>query len=309
MKRMIPIFISIMIVLSTAYMVFVEKHKESRVLRATEVQANIGAFDIQRSCAKLPDFLKRMKISEPVIIDLSQKRFKGIALYHGKNFQEILHPKMWEKYEHFSTYALDRYGNIFLAPSPFISITSKTFDLQTNIYKLDSKTGQIEIFMYLKDVHPSAYNPHGINTVVYDCDDESLWVSAIDETTYEKQRGVIYHIDIKTKTVLQKLEGLDALTLALVSGEKGKYLLVGAGRESALYAYEIIKNRAVPEPKKLFSLPDTNQYMRKIKIKSKNRLELQTIPFMYSLIAETSKKDRKHHIVRWDEKQKKWMVQ
>ncbi len=306
MKKSAPVLISVIIVLLTAYVVFEEKHKQSTVLKPVEAQANIGEFGVRKSCVKLPDFLKRMKIRQPVVIDLSQKKFKGIALYHGKKLQKVLHPKMWEKYGHFGTYALDKQGNIFLAPTPFISIKPNTFDLQTNIYKLNSTTGRIEIFMHFEDVHPSAYNPYGISSLVYDCDDHTLWVSAIDETSYEKQRGVIYHIDIKTKKVLQKLEGLDALTLAIVVGKKGKHLLVGASRESALYAYQIVNNRALPDPKNLFTLTNANEYIRKIKIKSKNRLELQTIPFMYSLISQTADKDRVHYGLEWNEKEKKW---
>jgi len=306
MKKFLPVFLSVIIVLFASYAVFVQKQQMEMNLKSAEVQANIGAFDRVRSCVRLPDFLKRMKIKQPVVIDLSQKKYKGIALYHGKKLQKVLHPKMWEKYGHYGTYALDKQGNIFLAPTPFISIKPNTFELQTNIYKLDSKTGKIEIFMHFDNVHPSAYNPYGISSLVYDCADNTLWVSAIDETSYEKQRGVIYHIDIKTKKVLQKLEGLDALTLALIVGKKGKYLLVGASRESTLYAYKIVNHKALSVPQKLFTLPNANEYIRKIKIRSKNKLELQTIPFMYSLVTQTAEKDRMHYSLEWNEKEKKW---
>ncbi|MEA1952770.1 MAG: hypothetical protein U9O24_00070 [Campylobacterota bacterium] len=308
MKRFIPILLSIVMVLFASYVVFIKKHQVMMRPKAHEVQANIGVFERSRPCVKLPDFLKRMKIKQPVVIDLSQKKYKGIALYHGKKLQKVLHPKMWEKYGHFGTYALDKQGNIFLAPTPYISIKEETFNLQRNIYKLNSKSGKLDIFMHFDDVHPSAYNPYGITSLVYDCDDHTLWVSAIDETSYEKQRGVIYHIDIKTKTILQKIEGLDALTLSLVSGKEGKHLLVGASRESALYAYKIVNNRVIAKPEKLFTLVNANEYIRKIKIKSKNRLELQTVPFMYSLVVQTAKKDRRYYRLIWNEEKVKWSI-
>ncbi len=307
MKKLLPIGFSMVIVLCVGFVVVQKKSEQPLAVKATTQELGLGEFKPKRSCARLPKFLKRMHITQPVMIDLSQKRFKGIALYHGQKLQKVLHPKMWEKYEHFSTYALDKEGNIFLAPSPFISIRANTFALQTNIYKLDSKTGKIERFMHLKDVHPSAQNPYGINALVYDCDDETLWVSAIDETSYDKQRGTIYHIDIKTKKILQKLEGLDALSLALVRSEKEKHLLVGGSRKSVLYAYQIVKNRAKNRAKTLLTLPNANEFIRKIKVKAKNTLELQTIPFMYSLITQTAKKDRKYYLTAWDEKLKSWV--
>ncbi len=304
--KFVSVVMSLIIVLFVGYFAYNEKNKITT--ESSIIEENIGSFYKQKSCIKLPDFLKRMKIKQPVVIDLSQKKYKGIALYHGKKLQKVLHPKMWEQYGHFGTYALDREGNIFLAPTPFISIRAETFNLQKNIYKLDSKSGKIEIFMHFEDVLPSAYNPYGISSLVYDCDDHTLWVSAIDETNYEKQRGVIYHIDIKTKKVLQKVEGLDALTLALVAGEEGKHLLIGASRESKLYAYKIEKGKIVGSLKELITLQNANEYIRKIKVKSKNRLELQTIPFSYSLIAQTAKKDRKHYIAVWDKKLKSWIL-
>ncbi len=306
MKKHISIPLSLLLILLVAYAVYV--YKEKSISITLKAEPNIGGFTSQKPCIRLPQFLQRMKIAQPVVIDLSQKRFTGIALYHGKGLKKTLHPKMWEKYGHFGTYALDRVGNMFLTPSPFISITPETFDLQTNIYKLDTKSGKIEIFMHLDDVHPSGQNPHGISSLVYDCDDHTLWVSAIDETSYEKQMGVIYHIDIKTKSILQKIEGLDALTLTLVAGDRGKHLLVGASRESKLYAYKIKKGKIASDPKELITLENTNEYIRKVKVKSKNRLELQTIPFSYSLVVQTSKKDRMHYNLEWSSESREWKI-
>ena len=131
------------------------------------------------------------------MIDLSQKRFKGIVLLYGKDFQQVLHPEQWEQYEHFSTYSVDEKGNVYLVPTPFISIRPTTFNLQKNIYKLDTKSGKTSIFMHFEDVLPSANNPYGLNAITYDCDDKTLWVAAIDESNYQSQKGVIYHINLQ----------------------------------------------------------------------------------------------------------------
>ena len=295
-------------------MIIYKKNQQVTQTQTTiNIQHNIGTFGLQKSCVRLPLFLKELHIPQPVMIDLSQQHYKGIALLHGKQMQKVLHPKAWEQYEHFSTYTLDREGNIFLVPMPYISIKPTTFNLQKNIYKLDSRTGKIEIFMHLDDVHPSASNPYGINAITYDCDDNTLWVSAIDETDYDAQHGVIYHIDIRTKELLSRIEGADVLTLMLLKNKKSKYLLAGGARANVLYAYDLksYEKKKSPisfKPIVLFSLPSDNEYIRKIKIRGTNHLEIQTIPFSYTLIAQTGQSDRAIYHAIWKEPTNMWKL-
>ncbi len=311
MRKYLPIVVTLVLVSVAAYFV-VSKKSEGKQKKEVSIQEistkNIGTFSKQKRCVIPPQFLKQMNIPQPVIIDLSQKRFKGIALHYGKDFKQTLHPKIWEQYEHFSTYAVDTKGNIYLIPTPFISILPTTFNLQKNLYKLDSKTGKLSIFMHLDDVHPSANNPYGLNAITYDCDDGTLWVAAIDESDYQSQKGAIYHINLETKEILQKLEGVDVLSMTLLKSEKGKFLLVGSARDNGLYAYLIVKNRLEDKALKLLELPNANEHIRKVKIIANNQLELQSIPFSYTLIAQTAKQDRLIYKVIWDNSLGKWRL-
>jgi hypothetical protein len=309
MRKYFPIIISLMIIVAAGYFVVNKKNKNNVGKTKNKVFVNImGTFNVQRRCAKSPEFLKQLKIPQPVMIDLSQKRFKGIALLYGKQFQEVLQPKTWERYGHFGTYTVDKKGNIYLVPMPFISILPTTFNLQKNIYKLDSKTGKLSIFMHLDDVIPNANNPYGIGSIVYDCDDDSLWVSAIDESDYQTQKGVIYHIDPHHKKILQKVKGFDALSIQLIKSSRGKYLLAGSARDSALYAFPIVDGTMKKVPEKVLTLSNANEHIRKIKVKGKNRLELQSIPFSYALIAQTRHNDRTHYSAVWNEKHHQWEI-
>ena len=301
-KKYLPIFISLFVV-AVAFVLVVQSKSKKPLVTSQESHESIGTFKRQSSCARHPQFLSQLNVTQPVTIDLSQQQFTGLAFLYGKNFSKVIHPKAWETFEHFSTYALDKQGNIFLAPMPFISIKQTTFNLQKNIYKLDSLTGKIFIFMHFDEVLPSASNPYGIISLVYDCDDDTLWVSAIDESNYREEKGVIYHIDIKSKEVLQKIEGTDALTLRLLNSKNGKFLLLGSARKNALYGFKIEQQKIVSDSKiKLLELPSANERIRKIKITKENVLELQTIPFSYTLIAETStNQERKEYEVEWNE--------
>jgi len=313
MKRYLPIVIVLVVLMAiTAVLVNKKSIKKETDNIKVSTSANIGIFNKNRSCVKMPEFLAQLHIPQPVMIDLSQQHYKGIALLYGKQMQHVLHPKLWEKYEHFSTYTLDRRGNIFLIPTPLISIRPTTFNLQKNLYQLDSRTGKLNIFMHFDDVHPSSNNPYGLSAIAYDCDDNTLWVASLDETDYAQQHGVIYHIDIATKQILKRIDGVDALTLGIVKSKEGKYLLLGAARDNGLYAYDMAglkdNNATVPKPKKLLELPNDNEHIRKIKIKGHNKLELQSIPFSYTLIAQTAKKDRLYYDVLWNEPLQKWEI-
>jgi len=109
--------------------------------------------------------------------------------------------------------------------------------------------------------------------------------------------------------VLQRVEGLDALTITLIKSEKGKYLLAGSARENALYAYEVVDSKLSDSAKKLLELPSANEHIRKIKVRGQNMLELQTIPFSYTLIAETSNsKERNYYEATWNSNHDDWTL-
>ncbi len=307
MRKYLPILFSVLILTVSAYIVMSKKKAQEASL-ATLRMADIGSFDRQKRCMVSPKFLKKQSIPQPVIIDLSQQRYKGIALLYGEKLQNVLHPKQWEKYEHLGTYTLDRKGNIYLAPIPFISISPHTFELQRNVYKVDTDTGELSIWMHFDEVHPDGHNPYGVVAIVYDCDDDSLWVSTIDESDYRHQRGVIYHIDTKTRKILQRSEGFDALSLQILHTNMGKLLLAGSAKDGGLYAFTVENGSLKTDTVKLLDMPASNERIRKIKIRGHNHLELQSIPFTYTLIAQTANDDRTHYDAYYDEKNHHWII-
>jgi len=303
MKKNIPIFLTLLVVITISVFVIVQKKEQQTEPLVAKKMHNILST---KSCVKPPQFLKSLHIPQPVLIDLSQKQFKGIAFFYGKKFQKVLHAKQWETFGALGTYSLDKKGNLYLVPMPYISIEKKTFQQQKSIYKLDSQTGKLSIFLTLKDVFPSANNPYGIQAITYDCSDETLWVSAIDESNYQSQKGKIYHIDIKNKKIIETVSGIDALSLHIVNATNGKFLLVGSARYNKLYAYALNKNTKVQYPaQELFTLPLHTEHIRKIKI-HKEKIELQVIPFTYTLIAQTGKEDRVYYQAIWNKINKKW---
>ncbi len=305
MKRFIPIFIVILLLAGASYFLLFNDEKEPKSALQKELQ--LEDFNKVRSCATLPPFLYQNGIRRP-IIDLSQQRYKGVAFLYGPKFSKVLHKKTWERFDALGTYTIDKYGNIYLTPNPYISITPATFNLQKAIYKMDKTSGKLERWMVLDDVMPTANNPYGLISILYDCKDGTLWASAIDKSDYKGSKGRIYHIDPKSKEIIEKIENVDALTLAWLYTKKSRYLLMGSALDNGLYAFVFKNGKVVKKARKLFELPNPKLHIRKIKVIGKNKLYLEAIKFTYSLIAETAKKQRTQYIAQYDSKLKKWEV-
>jgi len=307
MKKFIPIVAVILILAITAYLLLF-KDSLSNIDNKTEKIDNFkfSEFTKLKSCSTMPMFLYKAGVRVPVI-DLSQEKYTGIAFYY-KNFTRAIHKKSWERFEYLGTYAIDRGGNIYLTPNPFISIKPTTFNLQKAIYKLDSINGKLDRWLVIDEIKPTQNNPYGLISVAYDCDDNSLYASAIDKSNYKGSKGRIYHINIKDKSYKKVIDNFDALTITILKSKDKKYLIAGSAYDNSLYAFEFKENRVDNLPHKLLSLTNPELHIRKIKVIGKNRLKLEAIKFSYSLIAATVKKKRFIFIANYNPTTNKWSI-
>ena len=108
-KKNISIFIALSIVIIGAlWTIHIKNSKKIK----EEKTVNIGTFNKTRGCARHPNFLAKLRVPQPIAIDLSQQRYKGLAFLYGRGLNQAVHLKMWEAFDYFSTYALDPKGNI-----------------------------------------------------------------------------------------------------------------------------------------------------------------------------------------------------
>ena len=305
MKKLLPILLVVLILAGASYFLLNDNPQEAK--KETTQALKLEEFNKVRSCARIPTFLYSMGIKRPVI-DLSQMHYKGIAFYYGPKFNKVLHKKEWEIYDSLGTYTIDRLGNIYLTPNPFISIRSSTFNLQKAIYKMDSKSGKLTRWLEIDDVKANANNPYGLISIVYDCDNNTLIASSIDESDYKAQKGVIYQINPKTQDIVNRVEGFDALTVNILHTKGSKYLIAGSARDNSAYAFAFKGSKLLPTPHKLFELPNPRLRVRKIKVIGKNSLKLEAIKFNYSLVAETNKKQRFEYIATYNPTNSTWQI-
>lgn len=314
MKRWAPVVVALIVVgIGIGTVVYEPSEKQGIEAKIETTKETPKVFDmplvITKRCARLPKFLSKAGIVPPVVIDLSQRHYKGVALLFGRGFAKAYHPKQWEQYGYMGTYTLDENGTLYMAPTPYISIEPTTFNLQKKIYTIDTLTGRLKVFMTLDDIRPSADNPYGIISVAYDCDDRSLWVSAIDRSDYAHSRGRIYHIDVATKRILQRFEGYDALTLLPVKTSEGKYLLTGDAKQARLVAFPIVKGVLRNDPYTVATLNDPLLRVRKIKPYAPTRIKIEAFRFAYTLVAQSQAGSvRKIVEGRYDTRDRRWYV-
>jgi hypothetical protein len=300
MKKYLPLIVVVVFLGVAGYFVLNSNNTDSSKVVENKPKESIVLKDFApvRGCSKLPSFLYKAGIKRP-IIDLSQEHYKGVAFLYGKDFTKVLHKKQWEQFEHLGTYTIDKSGNLYLTPNPFISIKPTTFNLQKAIYKLDSNSAKLSLWLKIDEISPNPTNPYGLISLVYDCSG-NLYVSAIDKSDYKAQKGRIYKIDIKTKDYKKIIDNFDALTINFIEIEGKKYLIAGSARDNGVYLFVNGK------PVKLFSLPNPNLRVRKIKVIGKNSLKVEAIKFNYSLIAQTTNKQREVYVIKYIKSVKKW---
>jgi len=302
-KKLIPIFTVLSILAVASYFLLFNDKSSNKEIDSFK----FPEFSKTRSCSSMPKFLYKAGVKRP-IIDLSQDHYTGIAFYYGKDFKKVLHQKNWERFEHLGTYTIDRNGNIYLTPNPFISIKPTTFNLQKAIYKMDSSSGKLERWLSIDEIKPTPTNPYGLISITYDCDNNSLYASAIDKSGYKGSRGRIYHINPKDKSYKEVIKNFDALTITILKAKNQKLLLAGSAIDNSLYAFNFKNNTIDPTPHKVLSLPSPELHIRKIKIVNKNTLKLEAIKFTYSLIAATDKKTRFIYIATYNPEKNSWSI-
>ncbi len=306
MKKFLPIVIVLAILAGASYFLLLKEDSTNQRSKAEVKEYKFSEFNRVRGCSSMPLFLYKAGVKRPVI-DLSQEKFTGIAFYYD-NFKKVLHKKSWERFEYLGTYAIDRGGNIYLTPNPFISIKPTTFNLQKAIYKLDSINGELTRWLEISDIKPNQNNPYGLISIAYDCDDGSLYASAIDKSSYKGSFGRVYKINPKDKSYKKVIDNFDALTITVLKSKDKKYLLAGSAMDNSLYAFEFKGKSLDKAANRLLSLPNPELHIRKIKVVGKNTLQLEAIKFSYSLIAASDNKKRVIYIATYNPTTNRWSI-
>ncbi len=270
------------------------------------------------NCKGAPAFIKKFGfLPNRSFLSTSDKRMMGLILEELPDPQRPeLKPK---KYQHPSwrtggwlgPMQIDHAGNVFAAPIPFVNVLNNHVDQQNTLYRVDGQSGEMSSFMQLPDRDSTTiFNPYGILGLTYLCETQTLYVSSVAGSTRTKEAGVIYAIDINTKKIIDKTEGIDVLGMGISYIEGKRKLYFGSARTSDVFSITLDKEgKFSGSSQKVFSLENYgargDDKVRKIRIDNYGNLNVYGVEFNFNLIAPTEKQETIYEFL-FDADVKKW---
>ena len=228
----------------------------------------------------------------------------------GKNWR---HPT-WTDAGHVGAFARDGAGNIYIVPTPEVSLADNPPELQNRIYRIDAQTGEMALWLELPAVAPpSPSNPFGTMGLFYDCDTNSLYASSLAGSTSKQANGRIYCIRVADKAVVSQLDNVDAIGVGVFNGVKHKRLYFGSARSSDVYSVALDANGDFTSDMRhefaLAALSDGNTTsVRRIEFASRQGqyvMQAKELEFGFRLVAENNLHKRMY-MFRYDPTGDSW---
>jgi len=251
---------------------------------------NIGPVT---DCVHRPAFVSKLNLGDQLYIGTNLKGYMGLTISARQPDGRMIvyqHPT-WDDAGNLAAYVLDKDGNIYVAPAPFVSLDLNPPEEQNNIYKVDTHTGEMSLFLKLPWARPpDTTNPYGVMGLTYDCDTNSLYATSIAGSTYDEEVGRIFQIDTATADILSRFDGVDAFGVGVYRGVNGKRLYFGSARNSSIRSLPLAENGNLGEEQRLeFFLQQApggkDERAKKIKFPKKDEMLVKGIEFNYTLRA------------------------
>ena len=255
-------------------------------------------------CLAQPYYLSQTGLNRhAAVLSTSEKKIKGLALVEynqeggrisiGKTWQ---HPS-WSRYGWLGPIATDEKGNSYIAPVPVINVFDNPIDQQNTVLKVDGRTAEMKPLVALPLPDSITHdNPYGLLGIYYDCDARLVFASSVAGSDKTRERGVIYIINPETGSIMDKLEGIDAMGLCTGGVTGDKRLYIGSSRLPLIYSIGINSNgKFIGEIKQDISLdmmgPRGDDKARRIRFDNTGTLQVFGIEFNYNLTAATEKQE------------------
>ncbi|MEB4589934.1 hypothetical protein VSS37_02990 [Candidatus Thiothrix sp. Deng01] len=194
------------------------------------------------ACHAMPGFIRNTGLGGQVAIDTQQRGYTGIRLLNAQTGQSWSHPS-WDDAGHVGAFVRDRDGNIYIAPTPEVSLAENPPALQNRIYRIDAQSGEMALWLELPSAAPpSPANPFGVMGLFYDCDTNSLYATSLAGSKPGQALGRVYRIDVARQQVVGQLENTDAIGVGVFNGVQHKRLYWGSARSSDVYSVALDAN-------------------------------------------------------------------
>lgn len=243
------------------------------------------------ACKTYPPYVRELKFEGAVYISTNIRGYPGLVFVgRGESGQRRIyqHPT-WTGAGYLAAYTYDRAGNIYVAPSPLVSLWENPPGEQNRIWKIDAETQEMSPFATLPAAdEPSPRNPFGILGLTYDCDTESLYATSVMGSTPDAEKGRVFRVDLETGESDIIAEGRDFFGVGIFNTQTEKTLYLGSARTSGVYAMALDAGGAAREAAAvefyLSNFPGgANDQVKRILFDSDNFMKIKGIGFHFTL--------------------------
>jgi hypothetical protein len=268
------------------------------------------------ACRQQPKFTQAIGFTRSALLSTADRAVKGLILYEpqqGGPPKSYQHPS-WSSAGYLGPNAIDKDGNIYIAPAPRVNLIDNPPAAQNTIHKVDTNTGEMTPFIALPAVRaPSLTNPYGVLGLAYDCDTNSLYATSVAGSSRQEEVGRIYRIDLNMGKVVAQLDDIDAIGLVVFNSPHGKRLYFGSARtQDVLSAPLDAQGNFAGAPRVDFSLegigPEGNDKVRKITIERSNDMVLNGTKFNYNLAPPPAQQRPTEYRYRYDSVTDRWTL-
>lgn len=245
-------------------------------------------------CKRSPKFRDSLGFSTRAALSTIEQGVKGASMVefdaNGQALRSYQDPS-WDDAGYLGHVVLDRGGNVYTFPAPYVSLIDNPPDLQNIVYRIDSTTAAMTRFYTLTaTAPPTEANPFGIMGLAYDCDTESLYIASVAGSTRDETLGQIVRLDLASREVRFRYEGVDAFGMGLYIGPTGKRLYYGLARTPEIYSIGVDERGDLLDDVKLeITLPDTTLKARRIVFGTDGTLQVRSRPFDFNLIVTSDR--------------------
>jgi hypothetical protein len=279
---------------------------------ASVFTGTVGSVD---GCRALPPFVERLGFSRSTLLSTAERTVKGLILVEpaqdGQAPRTYQHPS-WTMGGYLGANAFDAKGNLYVAPSPRVSLSENPPEKQNTIYRVDGQTGEMTVFITLPAALPiTLNNPYGVMGLAYDCETNSLYASSVAGSTRGEMVGRVFRVDVNAGQVASQLDNLDAIGVSVFNTAGGKRLYLGSARTQDVLSVALTpQGDFAGAPVVEFSLaglgPDGNDKARKISFDKANNMLVNGTKFNYNLAPPPAQQRPMTYRYRYDPSTQGW---
>jgi hypothetical protein len=260
-----------------------------------------AAPTVTDACRTMPVFTANPALSAEGGMALATDQPQmGLVLLATRRPDQYYQHDTWSDAGFLGAIAYDREGNIYVAPTPRLSLADNPLEGATTLWRVDSVSGEMAPFVTLPGA-ASERNPFGVLGLSYVCDLHRLYAGHVIGSTPTDELGGVVAVDLSSGALTPVLEATDVMGLLVVRVGAGYELYMGLARSPEVLALPLDARGAPSGPVRLLlDLTEAgatpSERARKLRL-VEGELVADLVPFNYSL--QTSAAAEPNRIATW----------